>query len=596
MNDKHKPILKVTINGKEYETKENETILELAKRNDIYIPTLCYHPDLCLSGVCRLCLVEVGGCRALQASCSTPVLNGMIIQTETELVNKSRRMVLELILANHYTGKSKCDKTLSCELQELFIKYKIEESRFGRPKEKRYKILDNTAVIRDNDKCIKCRRCVDACECMQCVEAIKPMYRSNELSIGSVFDVDLDKTGCVLCGQCINYCPTTALVEKESIKEVYEALNDPAKHVVVQTAPSMRATLAEEFNIPAGRSSTKKMTTALRKIGFDAIFDTNFSADLTIIEESAELLSRIKKKFLNKEESSLPLFTSCSPGWINYIEYFYPELLSNVSTCKSPQQMFGAIAKTYYANKINIHPKDIICVAVMPCTAKKFEANRPEMRDSGYKDVDYVLTIREFAKMIRRSNINLFELPDSDYDAPMGISSGAGLIFGVTGGVMEAAIRTAYEVVTKREVPFKNLDICPVRGMEGVREASLIIKNPIDEWKFLDGFELKVAVAHELRNAKKLLDSIKANESDYHFVEVMACPGGCLGGGGQPKPTNVEIRKKRARVIYEEDRALPYRKSHENPAIIELYKDFIGKPLGEKAHKLLHTYYTVRRD
>ncbi len=596
MNDKHKAILKVSINGKEYEAKKNETILELAKRNDIYIPTLCYHPDLCLSGVCRLCVVEVGGCRSLQASCSTPVLNGMNIQTESEIVNKSRKMVLELILANHYTGNSKCEKGLSCELQELFIKYGVGKSRFGRPKEKRYKTLDNTVVIRDNDKCIKCRRCVDACEYMQCVEAIKPMYRSNELSIGSVFDVDLDKTGCVLCGQCINYCPTTALVEKEYIKEVYEALNDSTKHVVVQTAPSMRATLAEEFNIPAGRSSTKKMTTALRKMGFDAVFDTNFSADLTIIEESAELLDRMKKKFLNKEETSLPLFTSCSPGWINYIEYFYPELLSNVSTCKSPQQMFGAIAKTYYASKINIHPEDIVCVAVMPCTAKKFEADRPEMRDSGYKDVDYVLTVREFAKMIRQSDINLFELPDSDYDAPMGISTGAGLIFGVTGGVMEAAMRTAYEVITQREVPYKNLNICPVRGMEGVREAFLQIEDPIDEWKFLDGFELKVAVAHELRNAKKLLDSIKANESDYHFVEVMACPGGCLGGGGQPKPTNMEIRKKRARVIYDEDRALPYRKSHENPAIIELYRDFIGEPLGEKAHKLLHTYYTARVD
>ncbi len=596
MNDKHKAILKVSINGKEYEANENETILKVAKRNNIYIPTLCYHSDLFLSGVCRLCVVEVGACRALQASCSTPVLNGMTIQTESEIVNKSRKMLLELILANHYTGNNKCNKDQSCELQELFIKYGVTKSRFGRPKEKRYKILDNTAVIRDNDKCIKCRRCVDVCECMQCVEAIKPMYRSNELSIGSVFDADLDKTGCVLCAQCVNYCPTGALVEKESIKDVYNALNDPTKHVVVQTAPSMRATLAEEFNLPAGRSSTKKMTTALRQMGFDAVFDTNFSADLTIIEESAELLSRMKKKFLNKENSSLPLFTSCSPGWINYIEYFYPELLSNVSTCKSPQQMFGAIAKTYYAKKSNIHPKDITCVAVMPCTAKKFEADRPEMQDSGYKDVDYVLTIREFAKMIRQSGINLFELPDSDYDAPMGISTGAGLIFGVTGGVMEAAIRTAYEVITQREVPFKNLDIYPVRGMEGIREASLIIREPIDEWKFLDGFELKVAVAHELRNAKKMLDSIKANESDYHFVEVMACPGGCLGGGGQPKPTNMEIRKKRARVIYDEDRALPYRKSHENSAIIELYKDFIGEPLGEKAHKLLHTYYTARAD
>jgi len=369
-------------------------------------------------------------------------------------------------------------------------------------------------------------------------------------------------------------------------------LDDPTKHVVVQTAPAVRVAIAEAFNIPSGTAAKGKMVTALKKMGFDSVFDTDFTADLTIIEEGTELLTRLKKALVDKEKVALPLITSCSPGWINFIEHNYPDLLSNLSTCKSPQQMFGALAKTYFADKAGIDPKDMVSVSIMPCTAKKFEADRPEMRDSNYKDVDYVLTTRELAAMIKQSGMNLMELEDSEYDAPMGISTGAAVIFGATGGVMEAALRTAYELVTGREVPFANLDITPVRGMEGVREASILIENPVDEWKFLDGAVLKVAIAHGLVNARKLMDKLRAGELNYHFVEIMACPGGCIGGGGQPIPTNKCIRKKRASLIYEDDKSSVMRKSHQNPAVTQLYKEFLGTPLGEKSHKLLHTHYT----
>jgi iron-only hydrogenase group A len=397
-----------------------------------------------------------------------------------------------------------------------------------------------------------------------------------------------------MCGQCINRCPTGALTERDATKAVWEALDDPTKHVVVQTAPAIRIALAEAFNIPAGQGVTGKMTTALKKIGFDSVFDTDFTADLTILEEGTELLTRLKKALVDGEKVALPMFTSCSPGWINYIEQYYSDLLPNLSTCKSPQQMFGALIKTYYANKVNVNAKDIVTVSVMPCTAKKFEADRPEMYDSGYKDVDHVLTTRELARMIKQSGLNLPELEDSEFDAPMGIATGAGVIFGATGGVMEAAIRTAYEIVTGREVPFANLEIHPVRGMEGVKEATLKIENPVEAWKFLDGVEVKVAISHGLTNAKKLMDKVRAGEASYHFIEVMACPGGCLGGGGQPIPTSLEIRQQRAKAIYAEDCNSTLRKSHDNPAVKTLYEEFLLQPLGEKSHKLLHTHYTKK--
>lgn len=586
--------LKIKINGKEFDAKKNETILELAARNNIRIPTLCNHSDLCLSGVCRVCIVETEGQRTLQASCSTPVSNGMVIRTNTQKVRKARKMIVELLLANHYGECTSCKRNLNCELQSLAAEYGIEEVRFSKPKEKRYKIEDITPIVRDNDKCILCRRCVNVCEEIQGVEAIKPLNRGIESSIGCIYNSTLDKGTCVMCGQCINRCPTGALTEKDATKDVWKALEDPAKHVVVQTAPAIRVALAEAFNIPAGESVTGKMVTALKNMGFDAVFDTDFTADLTIIEEGTEFLTRLKKALVDNEKVSLPMFTSCSPGWINYIEEYYPDLLSHLSTCKSPQQMFGALVKTYYAEKRGINPENIVSVSIMPCTAKKFEANRPEMNDSGYKDVDYVLTTRELARMIKQSGINLMELEDAEYDAPMGIATGAGLIFGATGGVMEAAIRTAYELVTDRDVPFINLEIIPVRGMEGIKEATLKIEDTLERWKFLDGAEVKVAIAHGLANAKKLMDMVRAGEADYHFIEIMACPGGCLGGGGQPIPTNKEIREKRAKAIYDEDKSLKLRKSHENPAVKQLYAEFLVKPLGEMSHKLLHTHYTER--
>jgi len=586
--------LKATINGKQLNAKENETILELAKRNDINIPTLCHHSDLCLSGMCRVCVVEVEGQRLLQTSCSTPVSDGMVIKTNTEKVRKARKMIVELLLANHYGECTTCKRNLNCELQSLAASYGIDEVRFEKPTKKRYEIDSTTPVVRDNDKCVLCRRCVGVCEELQGVEAIKPIGKGNESAIGCLYGSELGDTTCVMCGQCINRCPTGALTERDATKAVWEALDDPTKHVVVQTAPAIRIALAEAFNIPAGQGVTGKMTTALKKIGFDSVFDTDFTADLTILEEGTELLTRLKKALVDGEKVALPMFTSCSPGWINYIEQYYSDLLPNLSTCKSPQQMFGALIKTYYANKVNVNAKDIVTVSVMPCTAKKFEADRPEMYDSGYKDVDHVLTTRELARMIKQSGLNLPELEDSEFDAPMGIATGAGVIFGATGGVMEAAIRTAYEIVTGREVPFANLEIHPVRGMEGVKEATLKIENPVEAWKFLDGVEVKVAISHGLTNAKKLMDKVRAGEASYHFIEVMACPGGCLGGGGQPIPTSLEIRQQRAKAIYAEDCNSTLRKSHDNPAVKTLYEEFLVQPLGEKSHKLLHTHYTKK--
>jgi len=584
----------VSINGKDFEGKQGETILQLAKRNGIQIPTLCHHEDLCISANCRVCVVEVEGQRTLQTSCSTPVAERMVIRTNTRKVRKARQMIIELLLAEHVGDCQTCRRNLNCELQDLAAEYGVEQVRFGKSQEKRYTIDAQSPIVRDNDKCIQCRRCVQVCEEIQGVEAIKPMGRGAETEICSLFHVPLSETTCVFCGQCINRCPTGALSEKDATKDVWRAIDDPTKHVVVQTAPAIRAALAEEFDVPPGERVTGKMAAALKMIGIDTVFDTDFTADLTIIEEGTELLTRLKKALVDKSDIALPMFTSCSPGWINYIEHFYPDLLPHLSTCKSPQQMFGPLIKTYYAQKKGIDPANIVSVSVMPCTAKKFEADRPEMRDSGYKDVDYVLTTRELARMIKQAGIDLMDLQDQEFDAPMGISTGAAVIFGATGGVMEAAIRTAYELVTGREVPFEHLDIKPVRGMEGIRAASVLIENPLPEWSFLDGVEAKVAVAHSLTMAKELMNQVRNGESPYHFIEVMACPGGCLGGGGQPIPTSPEIREKRAQAIYTEDGSMKLRKSHENPAVKQLYEEFLGQPNGHKSHELLHTKYTPK--
>ncbi len=587
----------ITINGYPVEIKKGKTILEAAESQGIKIPTLCFHKDLCVAGNCRVCVVEVAGQNRLSAACATPCEEGMEILTNSLRVRNSRKQIIELLLSEHNADCTKCYKNGNCELQTLSSEYKIMTQDFLELVPlKKYSIdMYSPSIMKDDSKCIRCQRCVRTCAELQGVNALTVAHKGDHMKITTFFEKAMRDVVCTNCGQCVNHCPTGALVEKNYIEEVWEALADPTKHVVVQTAPAVRVGLGEELGMKPGQSVTGKMVAALKRLGFDSVLDTDFTADLTIMEEGTELLTRLKKALVDKDESvTLPMATSCSPGWIKYIEHMYPEHLKHLSTCKSPQQMFGALVKTYYAKARNLEPDKIVSVSIMPCTAKKFEAFRPEMYDSGYRDVDYVLTTRELAILIKQAGLDFDKLEPLKYDRLMGESTGAAVIFGATGGVMEAALRTAYEIVTGREVPFENLDITPVRGMEGIREASIKIENPEKEWAFLDGVELKCAVAHGLINAKTVMDAVKAGTADYHFIEFMACPGGCLGGGGQPIPTNPEIRQKRAEAIYAEDSGLSLRKSHENPEVQKLYKDFLKEPLGEMSHHLLHTKYTKR--
>jgi len=574
------------------------TILEAAKKVNIKIPTLCQHDDLCLAGVCRVCVVDVEGERTLQASCSYPIFNSINVKTYSSRVRRARQNIIHLLLKNHYGECYSCARNNNCELQSLAKDYGITTYKFGHLESPRYKKDESSySVIRDMNKCVLCRRCVRTCIDLQEVGVLEAINRGAKTKIETYLNKPLNDVVCINCGQCINRCPTGALKAKDPAQDVWDAIDDLTKHVIIQTAPSPRAAIGEEFGLPAGTSVTKKLNTAIKRIGFNKVFDTNFTADLTIMEESTELLLRLKKALVDKNKDiKLPQITSCSPGWVKYIEHFYPDKLDHVSTCKSPQQMFGTIVKTWYAKRNNIGPKDIVSVSLMPCSAKKFECERPEMKDSGFKDVDYALTTRELASMIKECGIDLPNLPDSDFDDPLGIGSGAGLVFAVTGGVMEAAIRTAYEIVTGEEVPFKNLRITPVRGMEGIRVAELPIKKAVRQWKFLQGTTLKVMVGHGTANAKKIMDMLcKGELNDYHFIEIMACPGGCLGGGGQPIPTSPAIRAARAKAIYAEDEGLPVRKSHDNPIIKQIYKEFLTDgPCGHLSHKLLHTSYIPR--
>ncbi len=589
--------ISITINGFPVEITKGKTILEAAENEGIKIPTLCYHKDLCVAGNCRVCVVEVVGQKRLSAACATPCEEGMEILTNSLKVRNSRKHIIELLLAEHNADCTKCYRNGNCELQVLASEYKIMTQDFIELAPlKNYSIdMFSPSIMKDDSKCIRCQRCVRTCAELQGVNALTVAYKGDKMKISTFFGKPMNDVVCTNCGQCVNHCPTGALVERNYIEEVWTAISDPTKHVVVQTAPAVRVGLGEEMGMKPGERVTGKMVAALKRLGFDSVLDTDFTADLTIVEEGTELLTRLKKVLVDKDEKTrLPMATSCSPGWIKYIEHLYPEYLDNLSTCKSPQQMFGALVKTYYSKARNLDPENIVSVSIMPCTAKKYEAHRPEMHDSGYRDVDFVLTTRELAIMIKQAGLDFDKLTPAKYDRLMGDSTGAGVIFGATGGVMEAALRTAYELVTGRPVPFEGLNITPVRGMEGVRKATIKIENPLEEWKFLDGVELKCAVAHGLVNAKKVMDSIKAGEADFHFVEIMACPGGCLGGGGQPIPTNPEIRKKRAEAIYAEDANLPIRKSHDNPEVQKLYKDFLIEPLGELSHHLLHTTYTKR--
>jgi iron-only hydrogenase group A len=593
-----KALINLKINDIPISVEEGTTILDAAKKLNIKIPTLCDHPDLSVAGNCRVCVVEVKGARYLQAACATPVAEGMEIFTSSQTVRQSRKHVIELLLSEHNADCTSCSRNGKCELQDLAAEYQIFDRIFLDLLDPENMIADisSPAIKKDISKCIHCQRCVRTCEELQYVSALAVIGKGAEQHIGTFFDYPLNEVVCTNCGQCVLHCPTGALTERNYVEEVWDAINDPTKHVVVQTAPAVRVAIGEELGFPYGTRVTGKMVTALKRLGFDSVLDTDFTADLTILEEGTELLTRLKKVLVDKDPNAkIPMFTSCSPGWIKFMEHLYPDMLEHLSTCKSPQQMFGAVAKTYYAQKKGINSKDMIVVSVMPCTAKKYEAQRPEMRSSGYQDVDYVLTTRELATMIKQAGIDFMSLPESDYDPLMGESTGAGVIFGATGGVMEAALRTAYEIVTGREVPFKNLEITPVRGFDGIKEATIKIEGTKPEWSFLEGVELKVAVAHELANANKLVRAIKEGKLQYHFVEIMTCPGGCLGGGGQPYPVSWDIRQMRAQGIYSEDENLPLRKSHDNPEVMQLYEEYLGQPNSHKAHELLHTHYFPRK-
>ena len=560
------------------------TILEAARSAGINIPTLCYLKDINEIGACRICVVEVKGARSLVASCVYPVNEGMEVITNSPAVLKSRRLTLELILSTHEKKCLSCVRSGDCELQRLCKELGVEDSGKFDGARPEYE-LDTSAphMYRDNNKCILCRRCVAACENLQAVGVIGPNERGFNTHIGCAFEAELGETACVSCGQCIVACPTGALSERDDTGKVWAALDDPDKVVIVNTAPSIRATLGEAFGMPIGTNVEGKMVTALRMLGFDKVFDTDFAADLTIMEEANEFIERVKNG------GKLPLITSCSPGWVKFCEHYFPDMVDNLSSCKSPQQMFGAVIKTYYAEKMGIDPKKIVVVSVMPCTAKKFEAGRDDQSAAGVPDVDIALTTRELARMIDRAGIMFTELPDSEFDAPLGTATGAGVIFGATGGVMEAALRTAVETLTDTKLDDQTMEFHDVRGTEGIKEASYQVGD----------LNVKVAVASGLANAKKLLTDIREGKAEYHFVEIMACPGGCVNGGGQPiQPASVrnftDLKALRAAALYEEDRNLPYRKSHDNPIIKEVYDNYFGKPGSHKAHEVLHTTYVKR--
>ncbi|MDD5581736.1 MAG: NADH-dependent [FeFe] hydrogenase, group A6 [Candidatus Marinimicrobia bacterium] len=594
MSDNKQKMINVTIDNKTVSVPENTSILEATRSLGVYIPTLCHHEDLCVAGNCRVCLVEVKGSRTLQASCATPVAEGMEIFTNSRLVRTARKHVIELLLSEHRGECLRCSRNGNCELQALANEYRVDEGLFIDIHKEDQPDISSPAIQKDDSKCIRCQRCVRACTELQSVSALCVAHKGADMKITTFWDKALAYVVCTNCGQCVSHCPTGALTEKNYVEDVWDAIYDPTKHVVVQTAPAIRVSIGEEVGLGPGKRVTKKLVTALRRLGFDSVLDTDFTADLTIIEEGNELLQRLTKALRDNEDVALPMITSCSPGWIKFAEHEFNHSLNHLSTCKSPQQMFGPLAKTYYAEKIGVDPKDMVVVSIMPCTAKKFEAARPEMMSSGFRDVDYVLTTRELGLMIRQAGIDFEKLEDGEYDSILGKSTGAGAIFGTTGGVMEAALRTAYEIVTGREIPFDGLKITPVRGLDGIKEATLKIEGTLNKYNFLEGAELRVAIGHGLANARKIMKQVESGESPYHFIEIMACPGGCIGGGGQPIPTTNELRLQRANALYEEDEKMQYRKSHENPEIIEIYEDFLEKPLGHKSHELLHTSYVKR--
>jgi NADP-reducing hydrogenase subunit HndD len=586
-------MVNITINNKKIAAHEGETIMEAARRNNINIPSLCWLDGVHKVGSCRICVVEVEGARTLQAACIVPVQEGMVIRTNTEKVRKTRKLLYELILSDHPRECLSCARNQNCELQRLGEMIGAEDDRFVGERSKSAIDDGSPSIVRDMSKCILCRRCVTVCNEIQGIGVLNVQNRGFDSVVGPAQGLALDTVNCAYCGQCTTVCPVSALQEKDSTEAVWNALFDKRKRVVVQTAPAVRAALGEEFGYEPGTLVTGKMAAALRELGFDDIFDTNFTADLTIIEEGSELLERVTAA-LTGRQAVLPMITSCSPGWIKYVEHTWPDELDHLSTCKSPHMMLGALTKSYYAQKLGIDPKDIFVVSVMPCTAKKFEITRTEMFNDGLPNVDAVLTTRELARMIKEAGIDFDSLEDSGFDNPMGLSTGAADIFGTTGGVMEAALRTVYELVTGRELPFDGLHVKPIVGLEKVKTAEINITETLPKYSYLEGVTLRIAVTSGLSGARKLMEEVAAGRSPYHFIEVMGCPGGCISGGGQPRPVNDEIRKKRLEAIYREDEGKPIRKSHENPDIKRLYGEFLGSPLGHRSHELLHTHYIKR--
>lgn len=569
-------MIEIEVNGRTVHAEEGEMLLAALRRGGVRVPTLCQMEGLPPSGACRMCVVEVEGQRGLAPSCALPVSKGMKVKTHSSRAVQARQTIIELLLANHPDDCLFCVRNGNCELQGLAEELGVRQRRYAGEKSRHYLDLSSPSIVRDPAKCILCGKCVRVCEEVQGVAAIDFIGRGSRAKIGTAFDEGMNVSSCINCGQCINVCPTGALCEQSHIKEAFDALNDPDQFVVVQHAPAVSVTLGEEFGLPAGTDVIGAMTAALRMLGFDRVFDTGFTADLTIMEEGSELIHRLQNG------GKLPMMTSCSPGWIKYVETFYPDFVENLSTCKSPQQMMGAILKTYFAQREGIDPSKIFSVSIMPCTAKKFEAGRPEMGRDGLADIDAVLTTRELARMIRMRGLDLREMQPDTADTPFGERTTAGKLFGASGGVMEAAIRTAHYLVTGQEMG--DLKVEAVRGLDGIKQAKVQV----------NGIELGVAVVNGLGNAARLLDQIRDGRSDLHFIEVMTCPGGCIGGGGQPIRINRDAVRARMQSLYKIDDQESARTSHSNRSVARLYEEFLGKPLGEKSHHLLHTHYAER--
>jgi len=585
-------VINLTINNIPVTVPEGTTIMEAARENKINIPSLCYIKDIHKVGVCRICVVEVEGAKSLQASCMTEVREGMVVRTNTSKVRNVRKVLYELMLSDHSHDCLSCTRNQNCELQAMGQVLGVETSRFEGERSS-FHVDASASVTRDMTKCIRCRRCVTACHDIQGANVLGPQNRGFDSEIEPPGSLPLGSVGCAFCGQCTTVCPVGALRGTRGSHMVWDAIGNPELRTVVQVAPAVRVALGESFGMPPGSQVTGKIASALRRMGFDDVFDTNFTADLTIMEEGTELLGRLKNA-LGGKPAVLPMISSCSPGWVKYVEHHYPDKLDHLSTCKSPHTMLGALVKSYYAEKIDVDPKKMYVVSVMPCTAKKAEIVRREMYNDGMANVDAVITTRELAKMIVSAGIDFNHLPDEEFDNPLGLSTGAADIFGVTGGVMEAALRTVYELVTGHELPFDDLHVAPIVGLDQVKEATITIEDTLPEYSMLKGVDVKVAVTSGLAGAKILMDQVEKGESPYHFIEVMGCPNGCIMGGGQPRSLDPEAKEKRLSGLYSEDEAKTLRKSHENPYIKSLYEDYLGEPNGHKSHDLLHTHYVPR--